>query len=224
MIRTPKTFDNILFDLDGTISDSYEGITKSVVYALRKMGIDPPASRETLRVFIGPSLWESFSVHYGLDEAGAARAVSYYREYYSVSGMLDCTIYDGVRELLKSLRALGKKIILATSKPEPAALQILRHFGLLTLFDFAAGASVDTSRVKKADVIAYALRAAGISADRSVMVGDRLHDAEGARENGMPCIGVLYGYGDRAELTAAGAEFLAATPRDVLEIIKSART
>ena len=116
MTKTANNIKYVLFDLDGTISDSYEGITKSVVYALEKMGITPPENREALRVFIGPSLWDSFMTHYHLDANDAERAVQYYREYYAPHGMLDCKLYDGVRGTLTELNALGKKLILATSK------------------------------------------------------------------------------------------------------------
>ena len=214
-------FDNILFDLDGTISDSYEGITKSVVYALNKLGITPPADRRDLRKFIGPPLWDSFSKYYGLDESGAARAVKFYREYYNESGMLDCTMYDGIDEAIRELKNMGKKVILATSKPEVAAVKITEHFGLTKYFDFQAGASSDTSRVKKSDVIAYAVESTGIDKTRTLMVGDRCHDVEGASQNGIACMGVLYGYGTEHELKAAGAKYIAKTTKDIVYIIRN---
>lgn len=215
------TIDNVLFDLDGTISDSYEGITKSVVYALEKLGIAPPTDRTELRAFIGPPLWESFSRYYDLDADGAAQAVKYYREYYSDRGMLDCTLYDGITEAIAALKGMNKKIILATSKPEVAAVRIIKHFGLSKYFDYLAGASSDTSRVQKADVIAYAMQSAGITAARTVMVGDRRHDAEGAKANGIKCIGVLYGYGSKTELISAGADYIAETPKDIVSVIEA---
>ncbi|MCX4313050.1 MAG: HAD hydrolase-like protein [Clostridia bacterium] len=223
MTKTANNIKYVLFDLDGTISDSYEGITKSVVYALEKMGITPPENREALRVFIGPSLWDSFMTHYHLDANDAERAVQYYREYYAPHGMLDCKLYDGVRGTLTELNALGKKLILATSKPEPAAVQILKHFGILDLFEFAAGASLDTSRTEKADVIKYALKSAHASADNSIMVGDRLYDVAGAHKIGMPCIGVLYGYGDREELEAVGADYIVSEIKDIVKIIANGK-
>ena len=223
MTKTANNIKYVLFDLDGTISDSYEGITKSVVYALEKMGITPPENREALRVFIGPSLWDSFMTHYHLDANDAERAVQYYREYYAPHGMLDCKLYDGVRGTLTELNALGKKLILATSKPEPAAVQILKHFGILDLFEFAAGASLDTSRTEKADVIKYALKSAHASADNSIMVGDRLYDVAGAHKIGMPCIGVLYGYGDRDELEAVGADYIVSEIKDIVKIIANGK-
>ena len=223
MTKTANNIKYVLFDLDGTISDSYEGITKSVVYTLEKMGITPPENREALRVFIGPSLWDSFMTHYHLDANDAERAVQYYREYYAPHGMLDCKLYDGVRGTLTELNALGKKLILATSKPEPAAVQILKHFGILDLFEFAAGASLDTSRTEKADVIKYALKSAHASADNSIMVGDRLYDVAGAHKIGMPCIGVLYGYGDREELEAVGADYIVSEIKDIVKIIANGK-
>lgn len=214
-----ERFDNILFDLDGTISDSYEGITKSVVYALQKMGIAPPADRTELRVFIGPPLRESFSRYYALDAAQTERAVMLYRENYNERGMLDCKPYDGIADAIKLLHDGGKRILLATSKPESAAVKIIEHFGLAKYFYFTAGATSDSSRVEKADVIEYAVAKTGIDRKRSVMVGDRLHDINGAKATGLKSIGVLYGYGNERELKDAGADYIAATPKDIVEII-----
>lgn len=214
-----RSIDNILFDLDGTISDSYEGITKSVSYALQKMNIDPPRDRTELRMFIGPPLRESFSRYYDMNAEQAERAVMLYRENYNARGMLDCKPYDGIVDAIKLLHEQGKRILLATSKPENAAIKIIEHFGLTEYFHFIAGATDDSSRVEKADVIEYAIASSGIDRTRAVMVGDRLHDINGAKATGLISIGVLYGYGNKRELTDAGADFIAETPHDIVEII-----
>ena len=212
-------YDTVLFDLDGTLTDPGEGITNSVAYALRQFGIEN-TDRTQLYKFIGPPLKESFIKYYGFSDQQAKEAVAQYRVYFAPKGLFENKVYPGVPQLLAQLRAKGYKLLLATSKPEGFAVQILEHFGLLEYFDVAAGATMDGSRVAKADVIAYALQKAGVTdRTRAVMVGDRLHDVEGAKAQGLACIGVLYGYGDAAELTAAGAAHLAATPAEVLQYL-----
>ena len=212
-------YDTVLFDLDGTLTDPGEGITNSVAYALRQFGIEN-TDRTQLYKFIGPPLKQSFMQYYGFSDQQAEEAVAQYRVYFAPKGLFENKVYPGVPQLLAQLRAKGYKLLLATSKPEGFAVQILEHFGLLEYFDVAAGATMDGSRVAKADVIAYALQKAGVTdRTRAVMVGDRLHDVEGAKAQGLACIGVLYGYGDAAELTAAGAAHLAATPAEVLQYL-----
>lgn len=208
------TADNVLFDLDGTLTEPFDGITNAVVYALDKFGIDV-ADRRSLAVFIGPPLFESFSVYYGLSDADAERAVSYYREYYADKGIYENKLYDGIESTLQELRSRGKRLIVATSKPEVFSVKIIERFGLDKYFDFTAGASLDKSRIEKADVIEYALRRGALAAERSVMIGDRKHDVLGAKAHGLKSVGVLYGYGDREELTAAGADFIVDKPSDI---------
>ena len=210
-----KPYDTILFDLDGTLTESSLGITNSVAYALRKMG-HPVPSREALHIFIGPPLSETFTKCCGMTPEEATQAIACYREYYHDRGIFENAVYEGIEPLLKKLRDAGKTLILATSKPEEFSIRILDHFGLSQYFTHVAGATMDDTRSKKSDVIAYAL--AGCQpADlrRTVMVGDRHHDIGGATENGLDSIGVLYGYGDRAELEAAGATYIAATVSDL---------
>lgn len=209
-------FDYILFDLDGTISDSAEGITNSVMYAEEKMGY-PVSSREELFKFVGPPLCEMFQKHLGLDREGGLYAVECYREYYNVKGIFENRIYDGIEDLLRVLRAEGKIILLATSKPEVYAKQILEHFELAKYFDYICGATLH-GRTDKAEVIEYALETAGITdKSRCLMIGDRMHDILGAKRVGLASCGVLFGYGDLRELTEAEADFLAETPRDILK-------
>ena len=209
----------VFFDLDGTLTDPGEGITNSVAYSLKKNGIEPPV-REELYKFIGPPLVDSYMKYYGFSSDGARRAVDDYREYFRDRGIFENKVYDGVLELLENLKKAGKKIVLATSKPEPFAKTILSHFGLDKYFHFVAGALMDETRTKKGDVIRYALESCGSpSLESVIMIGDREHDIIGAKENGLCSIGILYGYGSNEELSSAGADFIAQTPCDVAEII-----
>lgn len=212
-------YNIVLFDLDGTLTDPGLGITNSVAYALKKWNIEV-ADRTTLYKFIGPPLSDSFKRYYGFSEEDSLKAIEYYREYFRDKGIFENEVYEGVVDLLETLRAQGKKVVLATSKPEGFAKTILEHFQLAKYFDFVAGASMDESRNKKGAVIAYALESCGIT-DKSavVMVGDREHDVLGAKENDLDSIGVLFGYGSREELEAAGATYIAETVSDILKFV-----
>ncbi|MDD6142452.1 MAG: HAD family hydrolase [bacterium] len=211
--------DIILFDLDGTLTDPGLGITNSVMYALRKYGMEVPP-RQELYSFIGPPLKQSFMRWCGFDEAEGEQAVKYYREYYRDKGLLENEVYDGIEDMLKALREKGKRLAVATSKPEEFARRILEHFGLAQYFEVIAGDTLDFKRNTKADVIASALERLGVT-DRSgvIMVGDREHDVIGAKAQDLPCIGVLFGYGSQEELEAAGAKHIAQTPADVLKYV-----
>ena len=210
---------NILFDLDGTLTDPGEGITKSVAYALRKCGIEPPA-REALYAFIGPPLIDSFMQCYGMNREEAKQAVKFYREYFAETGIFENCVYSGITELLERLKKAGKRLAIATSKPEPYAERIAERFGLSKHLDFTAGALMDETRTGKGEVIRYALERGGFLPAETVMVGDRMHDVIGAKENGLPCIGVLFGYGSREELAEAGASALAKDPEELYGILK----
>jgi len=211
--------DNILFDLDGTLTDPKEGITKSVAYALRAFGIIVE-NTDTLCAFIGPPLHESFIKFYNFDEESAKKAVSAYREYFATRGIYENVIYKGVPEMLASLRKRGKTIILATSKPAVFAKEILRHFGIINEFSFISGSELDGKRTKKGEVIRYALEQRNITdLSRTVMVGDREHDIIGAKENDIKSIGVLYGYGNIKELTGGGADRIAGSVEDLFKIL-----
>lgn len=201
-------YQTILFDLDGTLTDPGEGITNSVAYALRKFGIEVSDRRE-LYCFIGPPLTEAFSEYYGFSPEDAKRAVVAYREYFSEHGIFENHVYEGIEALLEKLRAQGMRLVLATSKPEEFANRILVHFGLDVSFDLVVGATMDGRIGKKGDVIREAMRRGNIDPTSAVMIGDRHHDIDGASENGLPSIGVLYGYGSRAELEQAGATQIA---------------
>ncbi|MBQ9031572.1 MAG: HAD-IA family hydrolase [Parasporobacterium sp.] len=207
-----------LFDLDGTLTDPGEGITNSVMYALRKYGIGV-TDRTTLYRFIGPPLVESFMNFYDFPKEQALEAVEYYREYFRDRGIFENRPYDGIAEELADLKAHGKTVALATSKPEEFAVRILKHFDLYPYFDFVAGATMDGSRSRKADVIRYALESLGVE-DKSkvLMVGDREQDVLGAAANQIKCAGVLYGYGDYEELSRAGADYIIAKPQELLRL------
>ena len=209
----------LLFDLDGTLTDPGEGITNSVAHALKKWGIEVEDKKE-LYSFIGPPLSASFAKYYGFSEEDALKCVEYYREYFGVKGLFENQVYDGIHDLLGNLKKMGKILVIATSKLEFYATQILDHFDLTKYFDFIAGASMDESRNKKGDVIRYALSLANITdTSEAIMIGDREHDILGARENGLDSIGVLYGYGDRAEHERAGATYIAENVADVIKYV-----
>ena len=211
-------FDTILFDLDGTLTDSGLGITKAVQYALGQMGYEVPP-RESLFTFIGPPLHRSFQRHYGMDEATAVEAVRQFRVYYNqMGGILENEVYAGIRELLRDLKQAGKRLMIATSKPQAAAELVMHHFGLDEYVPEIIGGTDDT-RNTKGKVIAYALREFGVAPETAVMVGDREHDIQGAAENGIPAIGITWGYGDRAELEGAGAKAVFDTPEETVQYI-----
>ncbi len=209
----------ILFDLDGTLTDPGTGITNSVMYALRKFGIEV-SDRSELYKFIGPPLWDSFENYYGFSKEEAKTAVEYYREYYRDKGIFENMVYEGFEGLLKELSDQGLALIVATSKPEVFAKQILEHFDIAKYFTCIAGSNLDGTRVKKGEVIGYALESCGIAdLSEAIMIGDREHDIIGAKQAGIDSIGVLFGYGDRAELEEAGADFIAATVADIGKIL-----
>lgn len=208
-------YQYVLFDLDGTLTDPGLGITNSVMVALRKFDINV-TDRTQLYPFIGPPLRDSFRTYYGFSDEQCERAVRYYREYFKKSGMYENEVYDGIFELLTRLKASERSLVVATSKPEVFALEILRHFDLYRYFDFVAGATLNDVRNQKAYIIKYALETLNITEKTSaIMIGDRKHDIIGARETGLDSIGVLYGYGTYDELKNAGATYIANTTADI---------
>lgn len=209
----------VLFDLDGTLTDPGIGITNSVMYALNKYNIDVSDTSELFK-FIGPPLWESFEKYYGFSKAEANKAVEYYREYYSITGIFENSLYAGVEDLLKELKVRGQTLIVATSKPEVFAKQVLEHFEISEYFTFVAGSELDGTRVKKDEVINYALESCGITDfAKTIMIGDREHDILGAKAAGISSIGVLFGYGDRPELERACADYIVNTVSQIRNIL-----
>ena len=203
------SWETILFDLDGTLTDPAEGITKAVEVALNHYGITVE-NRSTLNKFIGPPLDESFPEFYGFNEEQVREATRVFREYFGRQGWAENIPYPGIDKLLGDLKAAGKKLIIATSKPEEFAVRIMNHFDLAQYMDVIAGASIDNQEgAKKANLIRKALQRAGVEdLSATVMVGARRHDVAGCHEVGLKVIGVLYGYGDRAEHEAAGADYI----------------
>ncbi|MCQ2430306.1 MAG: HAD family hydrolase [Clostridia bacterium] len=211
-------WDTVLFDLDGTLTDPKEGITKSAAFALRHFGID--ADPDSLTAFIGPPLNDSFSRYFGLDPEQCVEAVRQYRVRFSDVGWAENIPYPGIRELLDTLRAQGMTLLVATSKPEVFARRILEHFGLADCFADICGITMsERETMTKADVIRLVMARNGVDPASCVMVGDRLHDVEGGHEAGLPVVGVLYGYGSREELEAAGADFIAADTDELEKLL-----
>lgn len=207
----------ILFDLDGTLTDSGEGIINSVIPALEHYGIAIPP-REELRVFVGPPLHDTF-LRFGVPADQLENATKIYRSRYIPIGKFENAPYPGIPELLETLKAQGHKLFVATSKPEPMAVEILEHFDLAQYFDRICGASMDTSRSSKEAVIAYLLEQNG-SAENMVMVGDTKYDVIGAKAHGIPTIGVSWGYGEIDEMLEAGAAAIAHTTQELLELLQ----
>lgn len=213
-MRKRLDYDWLLFDLDGTLTDPFEGITRSVEYALNAFGIEVEDRRE-LAPFIGPPLVESLTERYGFTMEDAVAAVAKYREYFAVKGLYENELFDGIPELLRDCRQAGYKISMATSKPTHYAKIIAEHFDIARYFDAIHGSSLDGTRITKSSVVAEAVREENLDPTRALMIGDRRHDVEGAGEHGISTVGVLYGYGSREELSAAGAIHIV---RDIAEL------
>lgn len=215
----------ILFDLDGTITDSGEGIMNCVQYALGHFGINE-TSRKSLEAYVGPPLKEQFIKVNGFSEKQAEIAVSLYRERYVKTGIFENRVYDGIESVLRLLKSSGKRLGIASSKPGIFVNQVLDHFGLTQYFEVIVGSELDGTRSKKAEVIEYALELLGMQNDRAnvLMVGDRAYDVKGALQCGIQCIGVAYGYGGIYELETAGAIYIAQTVEDLKVLAGSARS
>lgn len=207
----------ILFDLDGTLTDSGEGIINCAALALEHFGIPVPC-REEMRVFVGPPLHETF-IKFGVPAERANEAVDIYRSRYIPIGKYENTPYPGIRELLERLQAQGHRLYVATSKPEGMSVDILEHFDLAKYFTRICGASMDTSRSSKSAVIAYLLEQCG-NVSEAVMVGDTAFDVTGAAAHGIPTIGVAWGYGNPEDMEKAGAAAIANTPQELFELLR----
>ena len=213
-------YTTVLFDLDGTLVDSGIGVTNSVAYAMEKFGMTPPP-RQELYKFIGPPLVQSFKEFCGFDDEKTTLAIKYYREYYSEKGILECTMYEGVLELLESLKRKGYKLALATSKPEIYATQVVKNKGIAPYLDYLGAATTDEkTRATKEAVIEYTLSMCD-EKDRTkiLMVGDRHFDINGAKAYGLDSVGVTFGYGDRQELTKAGANYIVDSMQELEKLL-----
>ena len=214
-------YSSILFDLDGTLTDSAEGVTKSVQYALKKYNIE--ATLEELKAFIGPPLQRSFKEVYGFNAGAIDEVIKHYREYYSETGIYQNRVYPNIPELLAELDSRGKNLYVATSKPTVFAEKILHYFKLDHHFKAITGSNLDGTRVEKKDVITHVLKMMEGKGEKekTVMVGDRKHDILGAKACGLDSIAVAYGYGSAAELEAAGPIHIAQSVEDLGEKLLS---
>ncbi len=213
-----KSYKHIIFDLDGTLTDPGLGITNSIMYALKKFGIE--SERSDLYKFIGPPLRESFRIYFGFDEAGAEQAVQYYREYFSEKGMFENNLYPGILSLLSGLKQQNKKIYMATSKPQEYTLLILEHFEILKYFDFISGSNMDGTMSAKSDLIDRIVP--HINKDelhKTIMIGDRRYDIEGASHHHIDSVAVLYGYGERSELEESSPTYLIENTRKLSDLL-----
>lgn len=214
-----STWDIILWDLDGTLTDPKLGITKSVQYALAHLGIKE-TNLEKLTAFIGPPLIESFSRFYDMDSTTAQRAVELYREYFAKSGIFENQLIDGIPDLLNDLSRSKKTMYVATSKPTVFATQIVQHFGIAGYFRSVMGSNLDHTRTDKSEVIEYVLSFLHQHPPKDiVMIGDRKHDVLGARQNGIDSIAVEFGYGSHEELVVANPTFIANSVADLARIL-----
>ena len=218
-----KKYDVIAFDLDGTLSDPARGLILGFVYCFKKLGM-PYESEESLRKYIGPSLYEEWQEDFGFTPDEANNAIEVFREYYNIYGWWDNDLYEGIPEMLSALKRAGKKLVLATSKPLDTAKSILKLFGLTEYFDFVGGATSHQND-QKWQVLNWSLSSVGIDLNdpeqlaKCVLVGDRKYDAEGAKICGVDSLGVLYGHGTREELEASGFTALAETVNDVVNML-----
>lgn len=212
----------ILFDLDGTLTDSHEGIVKCVEYALEKMHYEIP-EKEKLLQFIGPPLVDSFQSITGMSKNEGERATTIYRERYNVTGLFENRVYDGITELLETLKTEGYHLAVATSKPQEPTEKILAHFDLAKYFDVIVGASIDHTRASKQAVMEEALRQLGVKdteeKKRALMIGDRKFDILGAKGCGIASMGVYYGFAPENELEENGADYIVQNVAQILPIV-----
>lgn len=211
-----QTVTTVLFDFDGTVFDTVEGITKSIQYALRKHGRD--AELEELRCFAGPPLEDKFMEVYGVSKEAAEQLVKDFRERYVPIGVYESSPFPGIRELLEALRGAGKKLAIATSKPQLMAELLLERAGLRELFDVVVGSGGGVNNDAKWQIVNRVMELCGSKPENCVLVGDTKYDVEGAKKCGIPCIGVRWGYAAEGELEAAGAELVV---ENMMELVKN---
>jgi phosphoglycolate phosphatase len=210
---------NVLIDLDGTLTDPRVGMVESIKYAMSRLGLPCPGDRELER-YIGPPLQDTFAVLLNSRvPEDIESAIELYRERYAVTGLFENTVYPDIPMALRALKEMGASLFVATSKPEVFAERIIERFGLGEFFKAIHGSELDGTRTRKGDVIAHALTVGNLSAESTIMVGDRMHDIAGARENGLFSVGVLWGFGSREELVEAGASVLCEEPADLARVL-----
>jgi phosphoglycolate phosphatase len=210
---------NLLFDLDGTLTDPFPGITRCIAYALERVGVPAPQA-ELLRWCIGPPLKHSLAKLLATeDTAPVEEALAFYRERFGKVGLFENEVYDGIPEVLEALNEAGHTLVVATSKPAVFARRIVDHFGLQRYFKQTYGSELDGTRVDKTSLIAHILEEEAIDVTQSVMIGDRAYDMIGGQENGLSRCGVLWGYGSQEELERSGAQTLVATPSELIPAI-----
>ena len=217
-------YQYIIFDLDGTLIKSEEGLYDSITYALEKSGVHP-GDRKDMKRMIGPVLWESFQKFYNMSAEEADRANAYFVEAYDKEGIYNASVYEGVEQMLETLRNAGRILLVVTAKPRDMAERVLNHTGIDQYFQAVIGPARGNKKTDKGSLLKEALSFLAktgtyhFQKEQAVMVGDRMFDMQGAVETGIPSIGVLYGYGDRQELINAGATLLADTPAVVVKCI-----
>lgn len=218
-----KNYTHIFFDLDGTLTDSSPGITNAVLFALKSLGY-PIVSKEELYCFIGPPLTDMFREKFNMSDKTVYEAVHFFRSYYNDKGKFENSLYDGIANTLSTLKENGKKLFIATSKPQHFAEQILSHFGVLEYFDFVSGATPDgqteNARATKHEVLLYLMNNIGqVKKSDIILVGDTKYDVIGANELRIDCLGVTYGFGSKDELLENGAVALAHTPYEITQLL-----
>lgn len=211
-------YKNILFDLDGTLTDPKIGITKSVSYALNKFDIIVE-DLDTLKKFIGPPLGKSFETFYGMDKEKSEKAIKYYREYFSEKGIFENYLYPGIEKILKELTNRKLLLIIATSKPTVFAKKITNHFNITKYFNYIEGSELDGKMSDKSELIENIINKYNLHKNNTIMIGDREHDIIGAKNNQIDSIGVGYGYGSKEELTKAGAQYYVNSINDLEELL-----
>lgn len=210
----------VLFDLDGTVLDSQTGVFRSIEYAMNKLHLTMPPQSDLI-AFLGPPIHQGFTTVCHVPPHLVEDAVTYYREYYNDVGKFEASIYAGIADTLQRIRQDGKRCYITTSKPQVFAKQILSHFGITDLFDEIYGCELDGTRSEKADVLAYCLEQQGLKSGEVILVGDRLYDVNGAQKLSMECVGILYGYGTREELEAAGATYICDNTDELYTLLRS---
>lgn len=209
----------VLFDLDGTITDSSEGIVNSILYALEKMG-KKEEDRDRLRSYVGPSLKDTFQKNYFPQDSDCQCAISLYREYYAKKGIFENILFEDILQVLKTIKGKGGIVALATAKPGYFAKKILNYFGISNYFDAIVGSHLRGTRIDKYDIIFEVLDQLGLpDSDHIYMVGDREYDVLGGKKHGLKTIGVEYGYGEEGELLKVKPDFIIQSPIQILECL-----